>query len=46
MVRCLREQEEEEEEGEDGCEECERFPSADFSGGDHRWVECIAVVAG
>ena len=43
MIRCLREQEEDE--GEDGCKECERFPSADFSGGDHRWVECIAVVA-
>jgi hypothetical protein len=36
MVRCLREQEEDE--GEDDYEECERFPSTDFSRGDHRWL--------
>jgi len=43
MVRCLREQEKDD--GGDGCEECERFPSADFSGGDHRCDEFIASVA-
>jgi hypothetical protein len=32
--------EQKEQHGDEGCEDCESFPSADFGGPGHRWIEC------
>jgi len=43
MVDCVGEQKEYD--GENGREEGESFPSANFWGPGHRWIECIAQVS-
>jgi hypothetical protein len=34
--------EDEEQHGDEGCEESKKFPTANFWGPCHRWIECIA----